>query len=200
MFQAIFKDFNGQYVGFFTTLSPAYKAIAKQMIAMPSGFIRLKLKKRGFVRGCVKALIKKSFTPEAANDASLARIYHTTGRIISGSEIRRGEHNSALDTSGIINRMAGLTTEEQRAMEMTDAVESGPAIILPEMRPGAMGAFDFGDEETLNIIHPREKRKKSVCGTFLVDEQLIYTMETNDPDVMELDKMDVNVRARDHNE
>ena len=55
------------------------------------GFIRLKLKKQGFVRGCVKALIKKSFTPEAANDASLARMYRVTGCIISGAEIRRGD-------------------------------------------------------------------------------------------------------------
>ena len=62
-----------------------------------------------------------------------------------------------------------------------------------------MSIFDVGDEETLNTIHPREKRKKSVSGTFLVDEKLIYTMETNDPDVMEPDEMDANVRTRDHN-
>ena len=198
VFQAIFKDFNGQYVGFFTALTPACKAIAEQVIAAPSGFIKLKLKKRGFVRKCIKALIKKSFTPEAANDASLARMCRVTGRIISGAEIRRGEHNGALDTGGIINRMAGLTTDERRAMEMTDAVATGPAIILPEMRPGAMGAFDFGEEETVNTIHPRAKEAKSTCNTFLVDEHSMYTMETNDADVMEPEEMDAKMRAEDH--
>ena len=74
VFQAIFKDFNGQYVVFFTAFTPACKAIAKRVIAAPLGYIRLKLKKRGFLRGCGKNLIKKSFTPEAANDASLTRM------------------------------------------------------------------------------------------------------------------------------
>ena len=198
VFQAIFKDFNGQYVGFFTALTPACKAIAEQVIAAPSGFIKLKLKKRGFLRKCIKALIKKSFTPEAANDASLARMCRITGRIISGAEIRRGEHNGALDTSGIINRMAGLTTEERREMEMKDAVATGPVIILPEMRPGAMGAFDFGEEDTVNTIHPRAGGAKSTCNTFLVDEHSMFTMETNDADVMEPEEMDAKMRAEEH--
>ena len=116
-----------------------------------------------------------------------------------GAEIRKGGHISALDTSGIINHMAGLTTKERQVMEMTDAVGSGPAIIIPQTRPGAMDTLNFGEEETLNTIHPREERKKSVCGTFLVDEQSIYTMETNNPDVMEPDKMDANMQAKDHN-
>ena len=64
VFQTIFKEFNGQYVGFFTALMPACKTIAEQVVAAPSGFIKLKLKKRGFSRKCIKALIKKSFTPD----------------------------------------------------------------------------------------------------------------------------------------
>ena len=121
-----------------------------------------------------------------------------TGRIISGAEIRRGEHNGALDTSGIINRMAGLTTDERLAMEMSEAIETGPAIILPEMRPGAMGAFEFGEEETVNTIHPQAKGAKSACNTFLVDEHSMFTMETNDDDVMEPEEMDAKMRAEDH--
>ena len=62
-----------------------------------------------------------------------------------------------------------------------------------------MGAFDFGEEETLNTIHLQDEGNKSVCNTFLVDEQLMYTVETNNPDVMEPDKMDANMRAKDHN-
>ena len=197
VFQAIFKDFNGQYVGFFTALTPACKIIAEQVIAAPSGYIKLKLKKRGFSRRCVKDLIKKSFTPEAANDASLAKMCRRTGRIISGAEIRRGEHNGALDTSGIIDRMAGLTTAERRAMEMADAVTKGPAIILPDMKPGAMGAFEFGEEDTINTIHPQTTGAKSTCNTFLVDEHSMYTMETGDEDVIEPEDMDVKMRAVD---
>ena len=197
VFQAIFKDFNGQYVGFFTALTPACKIIAEQVIAAPSGYIKLKLKKRGFSRRCIKDLIKKSFTPEAANDASLAKMCRRTGRIISGAEIRRGEHNGALDTGGIIDRMAGLTTAERRAMEMADAVIKGPAIILPDMKPGAMGAFEFGEEDTINTIHPQTTGARSTCNTFLVDEHSMYTMETGDEDVIEPEDMDVKMRAVD---
>ena len=198
VFQAIFKDFNDQYVCFFTALTPACKTIAEQVIAAPSGYLKIKLKKRGFNRQCVKALIKKSFTPEAANDASMAKMCRRTGRIISGAEIRRGEHNGALDTSGIIDRMAGLTTDERRAMEMAQAIDTGPTIILPEMRPGAMGAFEFGEEETVNTIHPQSKGVKSACNTFLVDEHSMFTMATNDSNVMEPDEMDAKMRAEDH--
>ena len=78
------------------------------------------------MRKCVKSL-----TPEAVNNASLVGICRKTGRMISGSEIRRKEHNNELDSSGIIDRMAGLTTLERKAIEMKDAVADGPKIVKP---------------------------------------------------------------------
>ena len=122
----------------------------------------------------------------------------TTGRIISGAEISRGEHNGALDASGIINQMVGLTTNKRRAMEMTEAIATGPEIILPERRHGAMGAFEFGEEETINTIHPQAKGAKSACNTFLVDEHSMFTMETNDANVMKPEAIDAKIRAKDH--
>ena len=41
-----------------------------------------------------------------------------TGRIILGLEIIRKEHNNDLDSSGIIDRMAGLTMSGRKATEM----------------------------------------------------------------------------------
>ena len=121
-----------------------------------------------------------------------------TGKIIFGLEIRIKEHNNELDISGIIDRMAGVTTLERNAIEMKDAVADGPKTVMLELRVGSYGAFKFGEDASYNTIHTRKNDEKSTCETFLVDEQSMFTMETNDADGMKIDEMEANMRAEEH--
>ena len=68
----------------------------------------------------------------------------------------------------------------------------GPKNVMPELRAGFHGAFGFGEEVSYNTIHIRKHDGKSTCGTFLIDEQSMFTMETNDMDVIDPDEMDAN--------
>ena len=66
----------------------------------------------------IQMLIKKSFTPEAAEMASRARLDKKTGRILSGYDVAQMEADRAMDELGIINRMLGYTDSELAAKKV----------------------------------------------------------------------------------
>ena len=107
LFQAILMGNDGHYLAFFSNINDMAVSKASDIGRDVGAWLKIYLLKQGWKMISIQTLIKKSFTLEAADSVSKARVDKKTGRILSGVDISRMEADRAMDELGIINRMLG---------------------------------------------------------------------------------------------
>ena len=61
------------------------------------------------------------------------------------------KHNATIDTS-FINRDFAYTPQERQNMDLLNAGATTSKVIMPALKPGSFGAFDFGKEQSVTTI------------------------------------------------
>ena len=147
-----FPGYDSGYVGFFAGLNPAIQDMAIEIASDPAGWLKFYLLRRGWKRRTIKWLISKSFSTEAADNASKARYCKKTKRVISGAEVARRERNAKIDALGIIDRSLGLTkADREREMAATEQrAEMEGTLSMPALTAGSYAEFEFGDDMSVN--------------------------------------------------
>ncbi len=88
------------------------KQMAKEIIRDIASWLVIYLLHRGWKKPSVHALIKASFTPEAADSPSRDGYCKRTFRVISGATIKSMEAHKALYMAGVIDCSLGFTASE----------------------------------------------------------------------------------------
>ena len=158
---------DGHYLTFFSSINDLAKSMADDIGRDVGAWLRISLLKQGWKMGSIQLLIKKSFTPEAAEMASRARLDKKSGHILSGYGVTQMEVDRAMDELGIINRMLGYTDSELAAMKAEeDRLSGGEAMQMPVLTASSFNQFQFGEEMSLQTLTPGRKHSglKSVRG------------------------------------
>ena len=185
LFQAILMGNDGHYLAFFSNINELSVSMASDIGRDVGAWLKIYLLKQGWKMSSVQQLIKKSFSPEAADSASRARLDKKTGRILSGSDISRMEANRAMDEMGIINRMLGYTESELAAMKAEeDRLMGGNKTEMPVLTASSFSQFQFGDEMSLQTLSPGRTPAgvKSVRGddTYKLGAESQYSIRTDE--------------------
>ena len=185
LFQAILMGNDGHYLAFFSNINELSVSMASDIGRDVGAWLKIYLLKQGWKMSSVQTLIKKSFSPEAADSASRARLDKKTGRILSGSDISRMEANRAMDELGIINRMLGYTESELAAMKAEeDMLMEGNKTEMPVLTASSFSQFQFGDEMSLQTLSPGRTPAgvKSVRGddTYKLGAESQYSIRTDE--------------------
>ena len=185
LFQAILMGNDGHYLAFFSNINELSVSMASDIGRDVGAWLKIYLLKQGWKMSSVQQLIKKSFSPEAADSASRARLDKKTGRILSGSDISRMEANRAMDELGIINRMLGYTESELAAMKAEeDRLMEGNKTEMPALTASSFSQFQFGDEMSLQTLSPGRTPAgvKSVRGddTYKLGAESQYSIRTDE--------------------
>ena len=150
LFQAILMGTDDHYLAFFSSINKMTSSMAGDIGRDVGAELKIYLLKQGWKMTSIQKLIKKSFTPEAAESASRARLDKKTGRILSGTDILRMEVDRVMDELGIVNRMLGYT--ESKLVELKaeeDWLDGVGTTQMSALTADSFSQFVFGDEMSL---------------------------------------------------
>jgi len=163
VFQSILLGWDGSYRAFFYN-SGVCQEQGLEISSDAASWLKVYLLRRGVKLRCVRKLINRSFTQEAATCAGHADYDHDTGKVISGNEVRRQQHAQSF-YSGSINREAAMTPSELEEARNAAHIRSELAkanAALPELGEGDFGAFAFGDDMSVRTLTKDSSKKKKV--------------------------------------
>ena len=89
VYQSILHGREGKYVGFYSSIDVYAKKMALEIGEDIWSWLKICLIEQGWAMDCITKLVHISFTPEAANNASLVRCDKQTQMVISGAKIKR---------------------------------------------------------------------------------------------------------------
>ena len=175
LWQGIFRGRNGTWYGYFPGTDPAATSRAKTFAKDLASELKIFLIKQGWVFSNVKALIAKSFSSEAADNASKAKWCKKSQRVIGGADIVFQEHNNTLEASFIDTKQAH--TDWERA-NLEAAMKTGAAeVTMPAFAPGSFGAFDFSGDQSVTSLRTRTSTGGRTAQTYQFGETSIYSIE-----------------------
>ena len=185
LFQAILRGENGKYYAFFSNINELSMDMATEIGQDAGAWLKIYLLKQGWKFACIQRLIVKSFSPEAADMAGKAKYCKRTKRVISGYALQQRADDKAIDEMGIIDRMKGYTDSELEELKREDDLLSGAERLnMPAISAGSFAAFNFGDDMSVQTIHPGGKRPgaTSVNGdsTYKMGAESQASLLTND--------------------
>ena len=185
LFQAILMGGDGHYLAFFSSINEMATSMAGDIGRDVGAWLKIYLLKQGWKMTSIQALIKKSFTPEATESASRARLDKKAGRILSGHDISRMEADRAMDELGIINRMLGYTESELAELKAeNDRLTGAGKTQMPALKADSFSQFIFGDEMSLQTISPGRAASgvKSVRGddTYRLGPESQFSIRTDE--------------------
>ena len=177
VFQAILLGREGKYVGFHSGIDKVAETMAIEIGEDVGSWLKIMLIKQGWKMECIADLIGKSFTPEAANSASLAKYDKAKGKVISGSQVKRMAGHAAMAKAGIIDRTLGYTPSEREAIRERMGSTLGKGNVSSEFGAGSFGAFKFGSDMSIQTLNPGVKGNVSVAGaTYNLDKTSKYSV------------------------
>ena len=186
VFQAILRGYHGHFIGFFSGINANASKMAEEIGEDLASWLKVYLLRRGWKVECVQKLIKESFTPEAADNATKARYCKRTQRVISGAAVKRMEHNKALDEAGIIDRRLGYTESELKELRERElAMECGVGNVnKSEFTAGSFAAFQFGDDMSVQTLNPGKKNRppasgRSTASSYKLEQESNYSLDSD---------------------
>jgi len=88
------------------------------------------------------------------------------------------KHNATIDAS-FINRDFAYTPWERQNMDLLNAGATTSEVIMPALKPGSFGAFDFGEEQSVTTIKTHATAGEKTNATYEFQRGSVYSIGTD---------------------